>query len=419
MKILAIETSCDETALAVLDCNGGYKRPICKIISHVLYSQITEHRKYGGVYPNLAKRLHSQNLVPILKETLRNAGLLNTLEKSENYSNILKNIGIVLEREPDLLDQFTAFIPTIKKPPIDAIAVTQGPGLEPALWVGLNFAKALSLVWNIPIIPVNHMEGHIASVLYKNDQPLLFPLIALLISGGHTQLVRAKEWGKYKVLGETRDDAVGEAFDKVARILGLPYPGGPEISNLAKRARTKKDSHHSTVLQNNRTTETGKMVKKVTQNKVLKVTTEIELPRPMINSDNYDFSFSGLKTAVLYKVKKIEKLDQKTKQEIAREFEDAIADVLISKTQGVLKAYKPKTLIVAGGVIANKKLREDFETMTEQFPNIKLRIPHTDVAGDNAIMIGITGYIRSHIQKKEAEVQTSNLRAQGNLRLGG
>src|SRR3989338_2212983 len=221
MKILAIETSCDETAVSILDAHGDFQGAQFLILGNALLSQIDTHKEYGGVFPMLAKREHSRNLIPLLEHALREAGMLR-------------------EREAEALP-----------PDIDAIAVTHGPGLEPALWVGINFAKALSLVWNKPIIPVNHMEGHILAGLLsvsvptssdeKNYSQILknlrienvaLPVLTLLISGGHTDLVLMKELFHYEYLGRTRDDAVGEAFDKVARLLSLPYPGGPEIERL-------------------------------------------------------------------------------------------------------------------------------------------------------------------------------------------
>ena len=217
--------------------------------------------------------------------------------------------------KPALYDLLIAFLEKNNKPIFDAIAVTEGPGLEPALWVGIVFAKALSLSWEIPIISVNHMEGHIVSALLElkseeninlfNIQEIEFPAISLLVSGGHTELVKINNIGSYEVIGRTRDDAVGEAFDKVARILGYPYPGGPEISALAQIARDENIN---------------------TEN-------EIKLPRPMLHSKDLDFSFSGIKTAVLYMVQKIPNLTEEIKKQIAREFEDSVIEVLFSKTK--------------------------------------------------------------------------------------
>lgn len=384
MKILAIETSCDETAVALLECEGDFKKPDITVLGNALLSQVMQHREYGGVYPNLAKRLHSQNLIPMLKEALQAAHEFSELPTPTTYN--LESITSILEREPELLKQFETFIPTIKKPDIDAIAVTQGPGLEPALWVGINFARALSEVWDIPLVSVNHMEGHIASVLYgAKNTTVPFPTLALLISGGHTELVLAHTWGAYELIGATRDDAVGEAFDKAARILGLPYPGGPEISTLAEKARNS-----NTEIQD-----------------------EIQLPRPMLDSDDFDFSFSGLKTAVLYLTRELGELSDTHKMLLAREFEDAVRDVLVRKTEKALEEHIPKSLIVAGGVIANKTLRNAFTTLAE-IHGLPLYIPIPELTTDNAVMIGIAGYFKA---LREEFASSEEIVADGNLTL--
>jgi N6-L-threonylcarbamoyladenine synthase len=236
MKLLGIETSCDETAVCIIAAEGNFGAEFrYNILGNALLSQATLHAKFGGVFPNLAKREHAKNLVPILKEALGQAGELR-LDQSSPATASLKAL---LVREPELLEQLEAFLQTHAKPDVDAIAVTAGPGLEPALWVGINFAKALSFAWNIPIVAANHMEGHIVLSMMGKERlaPFEFPALALLISGGHTELVLSKEFGTYQPIGQTRDDAAGEAFDKVARMLELPYPGGPEISRLAEEAR--------------------------------------------------------------------------------------------------------------------------------------------------------------------------------------
>src|SRR3989344_3797169 len=249
MKILAIETSCDETSVAIVEGKGGLKNPSFEILSNVVLSQIKLHAHWGGVVPMVAKREHQANLIPILGKAMKKSNLL--ISKSEfliSNSNQIPNFKLqkiqkILEREPELLERFLKFIPTIKPPKIDAIAVTVGPGLEPALWVGINFAKALAFVWNKPIVAVNHMEGHVVASLLattshkvesKKLKVVEFPAIALLVSGGHTELVLIKKWGDYKIIGETRDDAAGECFDKAARMLELPYPGGPQIAKQAE-----------------------------------------------------------------------------------------------------------------------------------------------------------------------------------------
>ena len=386
MKILSIETSCDETAVSILETNGTLESPNFTVLGNALFSQIEIHREYGGVYPNLAKREHTKNLIPLLNSALQEAGMIQANATDIDADMVTE----ILTREPILAEQFLELIPTIEKPDIDAIAVTYGPGLEPALWVGINFARALHAVWDIPIIPVNHMEGHIASVLLSNPEtlnpePLIqFPLLALLISGGHTELVLAKKWSDYEILGRTRDDAVGEAFDKVARLLGLPYPGGPEISNLAKMSR---DANRDI---------------------------DIKLPRPMMKTDDFDFSFSGLKTAVLYKVKD-ENLTDEEKQDMAREFEDAATDVLVEKTKKALRETGAQTLVVAGGVSANTYIRNSIKNMVEgEFPEVSLLIPEIKLSTDNAVMIAIAGFIR----KETGTIPSiDDLSAEGNLAL--
>ena len=399
MKILAIETSCDETAVAVLECEGDGPSFSFRILGDALLSQADKHASWGGVVPNLAKREHARNLVPILKEALLRSfggagdGIKNDITP---YKDELSKI---LEREPELLEQFLTFIPTVPKPNIDRIAVTNGPGLEPALWVGVNFAHALSLVWNIPIEPVNHMEGHIMSAMLTESRvesresrvymikDIQFPVLALLISGGHTELVSMDDWFSYRLIGETRDDAVGEAFDKVARMLGLPYPGGPEISKLAEPTRSvkRKDEH-------------------------------VVLPRPMLHTNNCDFSFSGLKTAVLYTLKDAGEATDELKQDIAREFEDAVVEILTEKTRRALDQTEAKILLLGGGVSANKSIRAAFEEMMRiEFPTVSLRIPAWELSTDNAVMIGIAGSLRHTITQKT--FSADEIRAEGNLRL--
>lgn len=370
MKILGIESSCDESAVSVIEASGGTSRPKFTVLAQMIASQIKLHAEWGGVVPSLAKREHARNLLPLLVEALTQAKLTTNISHHQRDNLTIEEanqVRQILEREPELLDQFLLMVPKIKRPAIDLIAVTQGPGLEPALWVGINLAKALSLVWQIPVVPINHLEGHILSPLVElgktKSQLVHFPLLALLVSGGHTELVLSNDWLDYRLIGQTRDDAVGEAFDKVARILGLPYPGGPEIGRLAELA-----SGHPPE----------------------------KLPRPMINSGDYDFSFSGLKTAVLYLVKKLGTLDQLTRVEIAREFQQAVIDVLITKTANAIKEYQPQTLVIAGGVVANKVLREQFTIVVKKhFPKVKLIMPELALATDNATMIALAGYFRA------------------------
>lgn len=387
MRILAIETSCDETAVSVVEAAGGFGRPRFEALSHLVASQIKVHAEYGGVVPALAKREHARNLMPLIIQALRESKLDRNGGPRAGEKMTLETINevrLILDREQELLSIFLDTIPQLPIPDIDAIAVTQGPGLEPALWVGINCAKALSLAWGIPVIPVNHMEGHIMSVLTATKSQVKFPALALLVSGGHTELVLVREWQDYKILGQTRDDAVGEAFDKVARILGLPYPGGPEISKLAE---SEPEAERS-----------------------------IDLPRPMMESPDYDFSFSGLKTAVLYLVKKLEPLNRLQKAEIAAEFQQAVIDVLLRKTVKAIKEYQPQTVIIGGGVVANQKLRNSFqEYLDDEYPEIKLLVPEMNLTTDNATMIAMAAYFQA-VDKKHLETDFT-LAAKGTLPL--
>ena len=403
MRILAIETSCDETALSLLEISevtkvkhskseseaSGRSRDLAlvKILAHEVASQISVHAPWGGVVPMLAKREHTINL-PLLFDRIFNL-------KPSTY-----------DLTPNL------------------IAVTYGPGLEPALWTGINFAKELGTKWGVPLVATDHMHGHIASATLKlmnNEQParlhsggfeickLKFPTVALLISGGHTQLVLMRDLENFEIVGNTRDDAVGEAFDKVARILGLPYPGGPEISKLASAfpAVSPPGSQRQAFV----------------------------LPRPMINSNDLDFSFSGLKTAVLYLVKKLKEANQdgelteEQKIAIAYEFEQAVTEVLIKKTLDALTMYNAKSLLVGGGVIANKTIREALISAshgtkgspsgTKGLPFV-LHLPDLKFTGDNATMIGVAAYYRAQDSANLLSPGTepfANLRANGNLAL--
>jgi len=348
MLILGIESSCDDTSVALLD--------ISKQGSSVLFektaSQIEIHKKYGGVVPEIAGRMHAEKIVPL--------------------------IDAALEGQP--------------KP--DAIAVTAGPGLITGLLVGVEAARALSYSMNIPLIRTNHIEGHIYSVVIashseaipntsganngiaaslkapRND--IVFPALCLIVSGGHTELILMKDHGKYKLLGATKDDAAGECFDKAAKLLGLPYPGGPQISKLAETGNSKA----------------------------------INFPRPMIKDENYLFSFAGLKTSALYWLRDNTQgtcnfeLSTLSLEDFCASFEQAIVDVLIKKTMAAAKEFKPKTIILAGGVSANKKLRQTLdEAVKNQFPNTQLLIPQIKYSMDNAVMIAMAGYY--HALKKD------------------
>ena len=383
MKILSIETSCDESAISILEVKGGIKNPTFKILGNALRSQIKIHEQYGGVFPMMAKREHQKNLTPILLQVLKQAKFYKIKNLNpDSLATKHSSLDTILNREQDLLVFFKKHIINIKKPAIDLIAVTNGPGLEPALWVGINFAQALGELWDIPVIGVNHMEGHVLSILPKTSiNKVKFPAIALLVSGGHTELVLMKKFLSYEIIGKTRDDAAGEAFDKVARILDLPYPGGPEISRLASKARESK-------------------LEKLTPS----------LPRPMIKSKDFDFSFSGLKTAVLYLVRDMGILSETDKEKIAREFEDSTVDVLESKTKDAILKYEAKSLIIGGGVSANKELQKRIKSMSKSL-DIDFYLPEKKMSTDNAIMIGISAFFNFSKTKKLSK----KIVAEGNL----
>jgi N6-L-threonylcarbamoyladenine synthase len=362
MKILSIETSCDETAISILEVLSEKNSPSFSILADETHSQVALHAKYGGVYPALAKREHAKNIPVILEKVLKDARMFE--KGNTNFPN--EKMKSILEREPELFSTLFPLLSSIQKPDIDHIVVTTGPGLEPTLWIGIMFARALSLAWNIGVTPVNHMEGHLLSVLIDNkkdvDQTIdlsniLFPVLGVLISGGHTEFIVTEKIGHYKKIGQTVDDAVGEAFDKVARILDLSYPGGPKISKLA---------------------EEGKENPLVT------------LPRPMLHSGDYSLSFSGLKTAVLYLSQDLKGKglwDEQIKKDIAKEFEKACAEVLITKARKAIKEYDIKSILIGGGVAANTYIRSEFQKL-----EIPLLLPKQKLATDNSIMIGIAGY---------------------------
>ncbi len=324
MIILAIETSCDDTSVSVVKVTGK-KTPKFQILSNEISSQIEVHSPYGGVVPSLASREHLKNLPLVFKKAIKKAN--------------------------------------IKLKDIDYITTATGPGLIIALLLGVNFARALAYSLNKKIIPVQHISGHIYSNWLSNKK-IEFPVLNLVVSGGHTQLILMRKHAKYKILGSTRDDAAGEAFDKVAKLLKLSYPGGPIISKLAEKGDFKK----------------------------------YDFPRPMINSDNFDFSFSGLKTSVFYFVKKHPKALKKGKvqNDVCASFQQAVLDVLISKTMKAAKKYKVKHILLAGGVSANNELRKQLEKTAKE-EGFKFLVPEKIFSTDNAAMIASAAYFN---QKK-------------------
>ncbi len=312
MRILAIETSCDETAVALLSGEGD----VLMVHENAIASQAAEHAKYGGVVPEVAARRHVDALFPLLE---------------------------------------AAGVPRDGKG-IDAIAVTAGPGLVPALRIGVEAAKTLSYLWKKPLVPVNHLEGHLYSVWLEQQVPA-FPALALLVSGGHTELILMRGHGEYELLGKTRDDAAGEAFDKGAKLLGLEYPGGPNVSKLAQ-----KGNPHA-----------------------------IEFPRPMLESGDLDFSFSGLKTAVAVYVREH---PEARREDVCASLEEAVADILVQKTMTAVQQTQPASVILCGGVSANRVLRERLAESVAQIDGITFHIPDLAYTGDNAAMIAAAGYFR-------------------------
>lgn len=389
MKILAIETSCDETGVSIMEAHGIFGQPGFRfeILGDALLSQVKHHIEYGGVFPNVAKREHARSLTPLMTNALKDAGMYRSATGFLSDS-LRTQLLEILTREDDLREQMLTFIDTTDIPDIDAIAVTNGPGLEPALWQGVNAARSLAVAWGKPLVAVNHMEGHFMLAATDGDHltDAAFPMITLLISGAHCDLILVKDWGEYQLLGQTRDDAIGEAFDKVARLLELPYPGGPQISKLAAEDRQMHEK------------------------------SRIELPRPMIHQDNYDFSFAGLKTETR-KIAQAKSLTDDRKHAIARAFEDAAVDVLVTKTLRAVEEYGVQTVVVGGGVSANSFIKTELKRrLDEKFPSTQALFPPITRATDNGVMIALPGIF--HAQKGTfADVAT--LRAYGNKRMHG
>jgi N6-L-threonylcarbamoyladenine synthase len=432
-RILAIETSCDDTAAAVVTLVDGV--PV--VLSSVVSSQIELHRQYGGVVPALAAREHVKNLVPVIDEAMRAAGVIRA--------------------------------------DIDAIAVTQGPGLIPALLAGVSAAKALALAWQKPLLGIHHIEGHIyANFIDKlttdnlsatspqseasgpvytdkratdntqltieehkslpsktqdslserekkdvetenpessspagGEVPLRrrggsdpFPLLALVVSGGHTELVLMQDHFEYEILGRTKDDAAGEAFDKVAKMLGLPYPGGPEVAARAARVESRKS------IKSKVRAEDSVIESSASQFVIRDSQSAPHFPRPMIDSGDYDFSFSGLKTAVLYEIRKTAETDRDESfvNGICHAFQEAVVDVLVTKTKRAIEEYSPAMLVIAGGVSANISLRETLAMMIQEFPYTDFAVPEFKYSLDNAAMIGAAAILRfTRLSKEDRE----------------
>ena len=309
VRVLGIETSCDETAVAVFDSDLG-------LLSHCLYSQVSLHQAFGGVVPELASRDHVKRLLPLVREAMTSAAT--------------------------------------SAAQIDGIAYTAGPGLIGALLVGASFARSLAYAWDRPAVEVHHLEGHLLAPLLEKNPPA-FPFLALLVSGGHTQLVDVAALGRYRILGESLDDAAGEAFDKTAKLLGLPYPGGAPLSKLAQNGRAGVH----------------------------------DFPRPMLDRPGLDFSFSGLKTAALVALRG-RNLNDEERADIARGFEEAVVDTLVEKTRRALRASGHRRLVVAGGVAANRRLREGLIRMAGG-EGAEAFFPRLEFCTDNGAMIAIAG----------------------------
>ena len=362
MIILGIETSCDETAVALV-------KDGTKVLSSSVASSEEIHKKYGGIIPEKAAREQVRSMIPVLKEALESSRL-----KAQGSRLKLK-----IQKYQNL---------------IDAIAVTVGPGLIGSLLVGVETAKTLAWLWDKPIVPVNHLIAHIygnflQSPITHHPSPIIFPSLCLIVSGGHTELVLMKDHGKFQWIGGTRDDAAGECFDKTSRLLGLGYPGGPAIAAAAAMVDgPSSGSGNSTRLIQpcfKPDPSAGRQGSRLKAN--------LKLPRPMINDDNLDFSFSGLKTAVLNKIKTMKQLSNETIKQLSYEIQEAITDVLVKKTLKAAEKYKVKSILVGGGVAANSRLREKFESIVNsQLSKVKLFIPNKKFCTDNAAVIASNAF---------------------------
>ncbi|WP_025771246.1 tRNA (adenosine(37)-N6)-threonylcarbamoyltransferase complex transferase subunit TsaD [Thioalkalivibrio sp. HK1] len=357
MRILGIETSCDETGVAIYDSERG-------LIAHALHSQAAIHNAYGGVVPEIASRDHIRRLLPLVRNALHQAkGQANGQSNGQSNGDAPKSDDTGYGANPG----------------IDAIAYTAGPGLAGALLVGACFARSLAFAWQVPALGIHHLEGHLLAPMLERKAPR-FPFLALLVSGGHTQLVEAKGVGEYRLLGESLDDAAGEAFDKVATLLGLSYPGGPALAKLAQEG----DPHR------------------------------FRFPRPMTDRPGLDFSFSGLKTCALDTLRKEKRSnakggsDEGLRADVARAFEDAVVDTMVIKCRRALRESGLSNLIVSGGVGANLRLRASLEEMVQE-EKADLHCPRIEFCTDNGAMIAYAGSRRfSPNSKTEPDIDDPN-----------
>lgn len=333
MLVLGVESSCDETGIALYDTEHG-------LLAHALHSQVEMHAEYGGVVPELASRDHIRRVLPLTENVLSRAG--------KSLSDI------------------------------DAIAYTQGPGLSGALLVGTSFAEALAFSLQVPTICIHHLEGHLLAPLLEENPPA-FPFVALLVSGGHSQIMRVDNIGQYELLGDTLDDAAGEAFDKTAKLLDLGYPGGPALAKLAERGKAN-----------------------------------FKLPRPLLNSGDLNFSFSGLKTSVLTLVNQHQPLSEQDKTDIAWEFQESVTEVLTQKCINALKETGLKNLVVSGGVGANLKLREKLNEAAHK-KGCKVSYPRLEFCTDNGAMIAFAGAMRIKAAQQQASVHSFSVKPRWNL----
>ncbi len=400
MTILGIETSCDETAAAVIEGQGNQ----VGVLSNIVSSQIEIHKKYGGVVPEVAAREHVVNILPVINEALVKVGI--TPSRLKPHPTLSKFLPRRMIRGGEGRSKSGV------RRGIDAIAVTVGPGLITSLLVGVETAKTLAYAWKLPIVAINHIEAHIYANFIGRQQKINFPAVILTVSGGHTMLVLMKGHDKFKILGETRDDAAGEAFDKAAQLLGLGYPGGPAIAAEAAKCRMSPRPDFGELSR----TELG--TKANVECRINK------LPRPMIKDKSFDFSFSGLKTALLYELTKdplrlaegeASKGWKRKISQYAAEFQRAVSDVLVDKTIKAALKYRVKTIMLTGGVAANQELRFKLEQKVKQeIAGAKFLMPELKYCTDNAAMVATAGYWRA---KRKDFTPWQKLKVNSNLEL--